>query len=259
MDDRTLVLVRERSFLEVLDLALVVIRKRPVTIGLAALAGIVPCAALNAWLMSVPDFPFGGYVFLVLFEVPWATAPLTVVLGVIMFGGKPRIGRVLVALLRAIPSMVLFQGMARGLLIVSFFGYPLVPARLSFLNEVILLERGRWWSAVRRSGNLTGRRGGELFAQWLAQLFFGFLFIFCFWMGTNAALNGLTSQELTWEAPNWADALGPLSQLGLWIAIAFFGVARFLTYIDQRIRMEGWEVKLHLSAVGAAMEESSRW
>ena len=32
--------------------------------------------------------------------------------------------------------------------------------------------------------------------------------------------------------------------------VAFFAVARFLAYIDQRIRLEGWEVELRLRAVG---------
>ena len=58
--DRTLVQIRERSFLDVLDLALVVVRQRPVTLGLAALAGIAPFAALNAWLTSDPEFPLGA-------------------------------------------------------------------------------------------------------------------------------------------------------------------------------------------------------
>jgi len=41
----------------------------------------------------------------------------------------------------------------------------------------------------------------------------------------------------------------------VWIAIAFFGVFRFLSYIDRRIRLEGWELELRLKAVGRASEE----
>jgi hypothetical protein len=85
------------------------------------------------------------------------------------------------------------------------------------------------------------------------------MFVCCFWMGTGAALSALTSDELTWETPAWADATGLRFQLGLWLALIFFGVARFLTYIDQRIRMEGWEVELRLRAVGDALEEAGRW
>jgi hypothetical protein len=42
--------------------------------------------------------------------------------------------------------------------------------------------------------------------------------------------------------------------------VAFFAVVRFLTYIDRRIRLEGWEVELRLRALGAAMmEDAERW
>lgn len=257
--DRTLVQIRERSYLEVLDLALVVIRHRPVTIGLAALAGTAPVVALNDWLMSDPDFPAGAFLLLLALEAPWATAPLTIVLGGLMFGARPPVGRVLKTVWRALPSMVLFQGLVRAVLLGTIVLFPLVPSRLSFLNEVILLERGRWWSAVRRSASLSGRRGGDLFGLWLAQLVFGTIFVLCFWGGTGVALSALTTSEMTWEAPRRADTLGVRFQLGVWLAVVFFGVARFLSYIDQRIRMEGWELELHLRAVGDALEEAGRW
>ena len=41
-----------------------------------------------------------------------------------------------------------------------------------------------------------------------------------------------------------------LFQTGVWIAIAFFAVVRFLSYIDRRIRLEGWEIELRLKSVG---------
>jgi hypothetical protein len=257
--ERTLVQIRERTFLEVLDLALAVIRHRPLTIALAAVAGIAPFAFLNDWLMTDPDFPFGVFLLLLLLEAPWATAPLTIVLGGLMFGEEPRVGRVLKILLRALPSMFVFQGLLRLFLICTLILLPLLPSRLSFLNEVILLERGKFWSPIRRCSVLSGFRGGDLFGQALALLFFGILFVLCFWMGTGAALSALTTTELTWETPGWADAIGLRFQLGVWLAIVFFGVARFLTYIDQRIRIEGWEVELRLRGAGKALEEASRW
>ena len=43
-----------------------------------------------------------------------------------------------------------------------------------------------------------------------------------------------------------------LFQAGVWLAIAYFGVVRFLSYIDRRIRLEGWEIELRFKAVGRA-------
>ena len=44
---------------------------------------------------------------------------------------------------------------------------------------------------------------------------------------------------LRWEFP-----------LAVWLTVAFFTVVRFLSYLDLRIRREGWEVwlKLHSEA-----------
>lgn len=257
--DRTLIQIRERSFLDLLDLALVVVRSRPIVLGLAALAGVLPCAALNAWLMSDPSFPVYGYLCLLIVEAPWATAPLTVVLGGLMFGERPTVGRVLRDLLRGLPAMVVYQLIARSMLTASFFFYPVIPARLAFVDEVILLERGKLSSVAKRSSTLCGLRGSDFFGQWVAQVGFGILFVASFWWGTGAILSSLTTSEMTWNEPGWGALSDFRFQFAIWLTITFFGVARFLTYIDQRIRLEGWEVKLRLQAVGRSLEEASRW
>ncbi len=84
--DHTLIVIRERSFLELLDLGMVVVRDRPAALGLAALAGIAPFAALNFWLLSDVNFSRALWPLLLIMEAPWATAPLTIVLGDLMFG-----------------------------------------------------------------------------------------------------------------------------------------------------------------------------
>jgi hypothetical protein len=254
-----LVQIRERTYLEVLDLALVVIRHRPAPIGLAAVVGIAPFAALNALLTSDPEFPLSLFTLLVLLEVPWATAPLTAVLGGLMFDQRPTVGSLLRGLLRALPALFVYQSLLRAVLIATVVLFPLVPSRLIFLNEVIVLEQDRWWKSLRRSTQLCARRGGDLFAQWLGQVAFGAMFVACFWLGTGSAVRALTTSELTWDRPGWGDVYGIRFQLALWLAIAFFTVARFLTYIDHRIRKEGWEIKLRLREVGRTMEEAQAW
>jgi hypothetical protein len=257
--DRTLIQIRERSFLDVLDLALVVVRSRPKTIGVAALAGVAPCAFLNAWLTTDPEIPLLYYPAMLAVEAPWATAPLTVVLGGLMFGERPSVVNVLRALARGLPALILYQLFIRAFLVVSVVLFPIVPGKLGFLNEVILLERGKARGVVARSTTLTGNRGGDFFGQWLAQLVLGSLFVACFWWGTGAVISALTTSEVTWDEPGWGDLGGVRFQFAVWTAIVFFSVARFFTYIDQRIRLEGWEIKLRLQAVGRTLEEASRW
>ena len=105
---------------------------------------------------------------------------------------------------------------------------------------------------MRRCSTLIGgNRGGDFFGQWLAQLVFGGLFVLCFVTGTEAVISGADDFGITWEQPGWGDVETVRFQVAVWLAIVFFSVARFFTYIDQRIRLEGWEVKLRLQAVRA--------
>jgi hypothetical protein len=256
--DQTLVQVRERTFLDVLDLAMEVVRRRPLTLGLAALVGAAPFAALNAMLMAMPQFPAGALIYLLVMEAPWATAPLTIVLGGLMFGERPSAWRVFRTLARSFFPMLIFQLVVRGVFVVTTILILLVPTQMSFLNEVILLERGRWYSGFRRCSKLTEGRRGEFLGQWLAQVAFGAAFVLAFWAGTGALWSMLFTSDPTWQ-PVLSELVGVRFHLALWLAIEFFAVARFFSYIDQRIRLEGWEVRLRVSAAGRVLEDEARW
>jgi len=255
-NDRTLVQIRERSYLDLFDLALLVVRRRPRTLGLAAAAGIAPFAALNYWLLSDPESSPVLWPALLFLEAPWATAPLTLVLGGLMFDRPPRAGVILWRLTLALPSLILVHVLLRAIMATTVLLFPLIPGQLWFANEVILLEKAPGLRALRRCWQLSGGRAGEFFLQWVGQLFFGLIFALCFWVGTGAGISALIKSELTWYRPFLTDFSGLRFQLGVWIAITFFGVARFLIYIDQRIRAEGWELRLQLQAAGRDMEEA---
>jgi hypothetical protein len=278
--DRTLIVIRERSFLDLLDLALLVVRDRPVVLGLTAIAGIAPFAAFNVWLMSGDDSRFVLWVLLLIMETPWATAPLTVALGDLMFGVRPRPRKIVKTLVVSFPSLFLTQFLIRGmcyliligyvlwpaqfafhnevLLLVCYLiliGYVLMPPQFAFLNEVLLLERAGPLRAVKRSRDISRRFEGELFVRWLGQIALGLTFALCFQKGAESFGSVLAGGDVTWERAAQVDAGDLLFQAGVWIAIAFFTVVRFLSYIDRRIRLEGWEIELRLRSVGRALEE----
>lgn len=254
--DQTLVQVRERSFLDVMDLALIVVRTRFWPIASTALLGIAPWAALNYWLTQSADESGRGVLYLVLmaFEAPIATAPITILMGGMMFGARPKAGRILSTMLGSLVPLLLFQGLLRAIMLGSFLLAWLIPLRLPFLNEVIVLERGPWSRVIKRASELTGDRTGELLGQWIAMLAFGGGFALAFWFATNQ-IAAIFNREPVWEETDWSGVFGGRGVLGVWIAIAFFAVVRFLTYIDQRIRLEGWEVELRLRAAGAALDQ----
>ena len=93
-------------------------RDGPSTLGLAALAGIAPCAALNTGCSPTRLFRAFFWLSCSCLETPWATAPLTLVLGDLMFGVRPRPGRVVEDPARlACPRSSLTQLVVRGLLL----------------------------------------------------------------------------------------------------------------------------------------------
>jgi hypothetical protein len=254
--ERTLVQIRERSFLDLLDLGLVVIRRRPLVLGITAAAGIAPFAVLNAWLLSSADFPGLLMVPLVVLEIPWATAPLTIVFGGIMFGDRPSVGRIVKTLARSFGKMLVFQGLLRGLLLLFTIFSLLIPARYAFLNEVILLEQGRWGDVDKRSRALCGDHGADLLMRTLMHALFGSLFIGGFYLALRVSQYILIGGSVWNESPDWFDWR---VQLGFWIAVMFFAIVRFLTYVDQRIRLEGWEVELRLRTAGSLLEGAEAW
>ena len=81
-----------------------------------------------------------------------------------MFGERPTAGRVLMALAAGgLPAMVLYQFVLRAVLIVDRLpAHPLIPSRLAFLNEVILLERGRLAEARAADVDLCAPSRGRL-------------------------------------------------------------------------------------------------
>jgi hypothetical protein len=252
--DRTLIQIRERSFLDLLDLSLYVVRARPIVLALTALVGIAPWAALNYWLLSDPDFTLALWIMLLILEVPWATAPLTLVLGDLMFEVPPKPSRILKTLLVRFPALLVGQLLVRGIMLATVICYPFMPAQYAYLNEVILLEQVPGHRQFRRSRTLNRGFEGESFVRWLGQLFLGTIFVYCFWTCAHVLGGALIGNDLTWANPGLGDVSGALFQAGTWIAVAFFGVYRFFAYIDRRIRLEGWELDLRLKAVARGLE-----
>jgi hypothetical protein len=80
----------------------------------------------------------------------------------------------------------------------------------------------------------------------------------CFFLSARTVMGALVSSKLTWYEPGLSDSSGMLFQFSVWVAIAFFGVYRFLAYIDRRIRLEGWELELRLKDVGRSLQERMR-
>ena len=264
--DKTRVAIRERSFVDILDLALAVLREHAGPLCLAWLAGVVPISILNQWLLS-DSFVRGAFDYsdlpwhlfrlslLVCWELPLATAPITLYLGQALFVEQPSTARLAKDFFSSLPQMILYQVVLRGVLIWMVITIPVLFVGWPYLSEIMLLERNPWrkrspvgTSTLTRSSNMHSRNRGELLNRWLGSLLLGTLLVFVFWRSIWFLVRVVAGQleDVTSEYTVWLPA-------ALWLVLGYFAIVRFLSYLDLRIRAEGWEVELLLRAEAARL------
>ncbi|HVX09845.1 MAG TPA: hypothetical protein VHC22_01465 [Pirellulales bacterium] len=262
--DKTRIAIRERSFVDILDLALAVLREHAGPLTLCWLAGAIPAAALNHWLLgdmlfedSLDPDDVIAYLFrlalLVCWEVPLATAPITLYLGQALFLERPSAGKVLKDFVASLTQMFLYQVLLRGAVIAMVILIPALFVFWPYLSEIILLERNPLrktsplgTSTFSRSSNMHSRNRGELFNRWIGATLLGALLVFVFWRSLWFLV-----RELAGEAVDATSQFTIWLQVALWLVIGYFAVVRFLSYLDLRIRTEGWEIELLLRAEAA--------
>lgn len=263
--DKTNIAIRERSLLEIMDLALHVIRAYFPAWLICLAMGSAPWLALNAWLLSGWDLDdrfapssalyVAAQMTLVMLEAPLASAPLTLMLGQKMFRERVDFGRMVRDLAASLPQVAVFGSVVRALCtpLVVTLAWPL--GLWPYVNEVILLERNparsrrpRRWTTLQRCRVLHRGASGDLFARWMATT------------GLTAALTvslcisiWTMLSVLTGRQHSAGVGLSLYLPVALWLVVGYGAVARFLLYLDLRIRREGWEVELSLRAEAARL------
>ncbi len=281
-------MIRERGLLDILDLSLLVLRRyfRPLA-ALFALA-IVPLMVCNhlliGWLIGA-DATSGMtarylwlMLLLVVIEAPLVSVFATSYLGQAVFLERPSLRSVVWDVCRISPRLLVTQGLLRGIVpaalltlvidrysdvnvTVEIFLLPGIAlyaiglrAFRPYLNEIVLLERHPLRSSERtvpsigrRSSQLHSFSTGLLLARWLGAVPVAVLLFFSLW-GALRFLPGILLND-------WSYGLlgGPLLRpivypLAMWLVAAYLSIVRFLSYLDLRIRDEGWEVELLLRA-----------
>lgn len=283
--DETRVAIRERTLPEIMDLAARVARGYAPQLAFAWVMGALPFALLNAWVLAARYPAEGdealpaGYVWhlavLMIWELPLATAPITLYLGQALFVEHPSRRELLRQLCGRMGQLVWYQLGLRGLLpACAVLGYVagtdralLVFIELAmclfwalsyinspYLNEVLLLERCPWRgsrgrvSTRARTRAMHRQASVSLLGRWLMSLVLAGLLITA-GLVAMSWLRGTLTFEHTLDDWTWQWLL-PLAG---WAAIGYFAIVRFLSYLDLRIRTEGWEVELLLRAEGARL------
>lgn len=266
--DHTEITIRERNFMEVLDLALHVVQSHWKPLIITFLIGVLPFAALNYLLLRntvdanlIWDTSYEYCLWLVVFialEAPLATAPMTLYLGQATFSREVRWQQITKAYFGSLLQMIWFQGVLRVLCLALFMIGLVIPyISWPYLSEVILLERNPMFtrkqgraSTWKRSRNLHRNGSGDLFSRWIASLGAGSLLVASLAWGMSILGNSLLG-----VTPSRLFLLIVLVPAAVWLVVGFFGVVRFLAYLDLRIRREGWEVELTMRAAAARLRE----
>jgi len=149
--DRHRIVIRQRSHVDVLDLALRVLRAHAAALTGLFFLGVMPLALLNAYLLrnylepetelEIPLTYLWYMILVVLIEAPLATAAVTLYLGEALFNETVSPRKIAQDYVRTFPQMFFFQVLLRIPLIIFvapwFFLFGIWP----YVSEVILLER----------------------------------------------------------------------------------------------------------------------
>jgi hypothetical protein len=220
-------------------------------------------------------------ILLVFLQAPLATALLTSYLGKAVFVDRPTIREVLGDTRASWSKLLLCQGVLRlslvttigmlglnrsgeyqfgieGLLLMGGAAWAaIVRSTRPFLCEVILLERSPLLAKAkgsmtirRRMGILHNRNGGEFFSRWLSTCLAAVILHFMIYQSA-LFLQGVFLNDWRYATIGMLHVAFPFS---LWCVAGYVAVYRFLSYLDTRIRNEGWEVELLLRAEAARLE-----
>jgi hypothetical protein len=102
---------------------------------------------------------------------------------------------------------------------------------------------------AKRRNSLHGPLQGDLMTRMIAAIIFGALLLLMI-VGTALFIKAILSGDWSW---NWLFSYLVLP-LSLWLVGIFLAVYRYLSYIDSRIRLEGWEIELRLRAEANRLE-----
>jgi hypothetical protein len=304
--DKTAIAISQRNLDELLDLSLSVLRRYGLKLLGVALLSALPFAIINALLLS-SRIMSGGYILdsadraifvlwmavLVYVESPLAMAPVTIVLGNMMFGIASKKGDLrgtfrkqwfpilwIMSLLRGVIPMIgiIFliefvsndRSFATGigtfwicLMLLLVF---LIRGFRPFTPEILLLEKCPWSSGKKTGKKQDPSKSTITHAQrsarihlnggelLLATIWVGFVALFFLGLLIVSSVTLIGSVTGAWTWGWWMDLF--FYPLALWL-ISFWGtVVRFLLYMNTRIRGEGWELELKLKAEARRFLES---
>jgi hypothetical protein len=255
---RARVVLRQRSTLDVMDLAL---------------RFIVANAALYAKVTAIAIVPFALVTWGVAWSAGWAWAwtatvllallvetPFTVLASRLVFEKDVRIRGVLGASLRALPRLFLVRAVqvlavVTGMFFLVFPGIWLAVIFM-FVVEATILERSKWTAAFARSRTLAlGKSAQAITAGMLLLLLSAAAAV----LGDDVGRFGITSLFQFHEPEAlWTAGGSPMALFGFWLFVPYAATARFFVYLDLRTRSEGWDIQTRFAAIALRGSDHQR-
>ena len=146
---------------------------------------------------------------------------------------------------------------AISMLVVLTCYVSLLRVRRPFVSEIMLLERAPVLSrdptaltVKRRSAMLHRPNAGTLIGRWLV----------CAVLATLMTVATSLALWFAWWLLVFDQPWGPVMfhvvvPIAMWAVAGYFSVVRFLSYLDLRIRREGWEVELIVKAAATRLKK----
>ena len=290
--DQTSIAIRERSSLEVFDLAANVLVRHLQPIMVLLFLNAMPFVVLDYYLIGwMTDVSFSvelstayyvAVIALIVSQAQLGTCLITIFMGRVMFLEEHSIWAVLKQFLKRLPYFLYSQGILRVALfpvlvamftsprdgeeayLMAFLGLPviafvgsLVRAMRPFVPEVIYLEQ----TPLRSRSDLPSlsQRSRNLHMLAAASITMQSVLILLFAPLLLFSIHSVfvMADSMFSIRANSDISLQPFYILiSGWLVAGFFAVVRFLMYIDVRIRQEGWSVDLKFRSENTLLRQS---
>lgn len=252
------VVLRPRTMTEVMDLALRFAASADLKLYLwLCVWTLLPCFALCLAGHYVLDWEW-GWVWAAAFGMATLVQGVfTIAAGRLVFAEEVTVKSVLKQYVKRFGAYLASMLLTRFILALGlcFFYFVIPPiwawSRVTYVAEAVLLERAGVGGGIKRASKFAASRGGA--AMSLVTL--GALTTVGFVVFSELLFNvGMTKILLQLGQPLgtlWEDGGTPFALFGFFMAVPYFATARFLAYIDQRTRQDGWDIQLKFMAAQA--------
>jgi hypothetical protein len=248
------IVLRERTTLDVLDLAILFCRQR----GRRQYLNLALLSLLPSWLVLLclwhfADLAWGWIWFAALAFHTLLELPFLVLSGRLLFEQNPPLPAACRAALGRLPAYLGTQLLVFIVLVASVLtvvGPGVVATVYCFVPEVLVLEGATGLLALRRSQQFLARRSGAGLAMVGLRLTLLIAFVGVGELLGQAGLSVLLDVHL--EVPQLLEDGGsPFALAGLLLSVPLTATFRFLSYVSERTVQDGWDVQVALLALAS--------